>query len=146
MMPRIDIHGRTIANRRSDIRHWAIASEEKRSLIRFLDELELGKVNRGRKISESRQCKYLDVLRTPLEFLKKTARKFTLKDIEAFERALTSGSLQSKRDQPYSHATKVDMRRALKIYLRWRLGKSAALPTGWPRRLPESQIKSSSRK
>jgi len=36
----------------------------------------------------TRQSKYLDVLRAPLEFFKKPTSKLTLKDVENFEKAL----------------------------------------------------------
>jgi hypothetical protein len=42
--------------------------------------------------------------------------------VEGFEKALGSGALQSVKGRSYAQATKVDMRRALKAYLRWRLG------------------------
>src|SRR2546427_4161532 len=126
MVPKIEIHDRAIASRKEGVNEWRIAAAEKKALLRFLEELELGKINKGRKISESRQSKYLDVLRTPLEHFGKPTNRLVLKDIEAFEKALSSGAIQSNRDAPYGHATKVDMRRALKVYLRWRLGPAKA--------------------
>lgn len=132
MGQRIEIHHRSVAGRRRLVAKWRIPAEERKSVWRFLEELELGKVNRGRKISESRQCKYLDVLRVPLEFLDKPATRLRLADLEAFERALSSGQLRSNRKAPYAHATKVDIRRALKVYLRWRLGEARATAlAGW---------------
>jgi len=132
MAPRIDIHQRSIAGRKRLIGTWKIPAEEQRAVVRFLEELELGRVNKGRKISESRQCKYLDVLRAPLEFFGKSVTRLRLPDLEAFEKALSYGQIHSNRSAPYAHATKVDMRRALKVYLRWRLGESkAAELVGW---------------
>jgi len=126
MEPMIQIHNRYLATRKKNIQHWKIPPEEKKALIRFLDELELGKVNRGRKISQSRQCKYLDLLHVSLEFFGKSARALKVKDVEAFEKALATGRLQSRKGTPYLPATRVDMRRALKVYLRWRLGRTKA--------------------
>src|SRR3989344_943566 len=103
-----------------------ILDAEKKSLLKFLDELELGKVNKGVKISESRQSKYLDVLKTPLTFFSKTSNELTMKDIENFEKALSSGKILSLRGEPYSQSTKVDIRRALRTYLKWRLGATKA--------------------
>ena len=132
MAARIDIHNRSVATRNKRIRQWSIPLAEKKALLRFIDELALGKVNRGRRISESRQCKYLDVLRLPLEFFRKSMDRLRTKDIEAFEKAIGSGQLKSSRKAAYSHATRVDMRRALKVYLRWRLGpRKAAGLTDW---------------
>ena len=69
---KIEIHNRSIAPRKESLMLWNISKEEKKAILKFLDELALGKVNKGVKISESRQSKYLDVLRTPLEFFKKS--------------------------------------------------------------------------
>lgn len=120
---KIEIHDRNIASRKESLMEWEIPEVEKKALLKFLDELELGKVNKGIKISESRQSKYLDVLKAPLVFFYKPVTQLTMKDIEKFEKALSSGTLKSLKGEPYSQATRVDMRRALKIYLKWRLGE-----------------------
>ena len=41
-------------------------------LTKFLNDLELGKVNKGKKISPARQVKYLDLLHIPLKFFNKS--------------------------------------------------------------------------
>jgi integrase len=119
---RIDIHNRGIKLRRKKIDKWKVPDAVKKNILRFLDELELGKVNKGVKISESRQSKYLDMLRIPLQFFNKQESKLTLKDIELFEKALSSGKIKTIKGEPYSSSTKVDLRRGLKIYLKWKLG------------------------
>jgi hypothetical protein len=124
--PKIDIVQRDIEPRIKSMAAWHIPESEKTKVITFLEQLELGRVNKGRKISESRQCKYLDVLRAPLEFFGKPSSALTLQDIEAFELALSKGEVQTRLGREYSSATKVDIRRALKIYLRWSLGRQAA--------------------
>ena len=126
MAIKLEIHNRGLATRLESLQDWNIPATEKKALLRFLDELALGRVNKGQKISESRQVKYLDVLRAPLEFLQLSTEKLTIKHIERFEKELSSGLLKSSRGSPYSHATKVDMRRALQVYLRWRLGQQRA--------------------
>ena len=123
MNVKIEIHDRGLASRKKSISRWRIPAEEKRSLFVFLEQLQLGRVNKGTQISESRQAKYLDVLRLPLEFFGKATSRLRLPDIERFEKALSSGELVSKRGTAYAHSTKVDMRRALRVYLRWRLGE-----------------------
>lgn len=123
---KIEIHDRSVGSRKDGIKDWNISSDDKKDLLKFLDELELGKVNKGRKISESRQTKYLDSLKMPLEFFKKSTNKITMKDVEAFEKALSSGTLKSRKGEPYSQATKVDIRRTLRIYLKWKLGETKA--------------------
>jgi integrase len=123
---KIEIHNRSIASRKKGLNNWNIPQEEKNSLLKFLDELALGKVNKGIKISESRQSKYLDILRPPLTFFKKSVKELVLKDVEKFEKAMSSGILESNKGEAYSRSTQVDIRRALRIYLRWKLGKDKA--------------------
>src|SRR5438046_18149 len=132
METKIDIHDRSLQKRIRSLKEWDISLDEKKRLLRFLDELQLGKVNKGVRVSESRACKYLDVLRTPLEFFKKPTIRLTAKDVERFERSLSTGEIVSSRGGPYQHSSKVDIRRALKVYLRWRLGDSKARElAGW---------------
>jgi integrase len=98
------------------------------ALLRFLDDLGLGKVNRRNMISSERQLHYLNGLRVPLEFFNKPTRQLILRDVEAFEKALSSGQLRNKcTGQPYAHNIQVEMRKLLKIFLRWRLGPAKAL-------------------
>jgi integrase len=132
MAARLEIHNRSIEKRLATLRSWKIASEDKRALVTFINDLELGKVSRGCKISESRRVKYLDVLRTPLEFFGNPTSRLILKDIERFEKALSSGTLISSRGGAYAHSSRVDIRRALRVYLKWKLGvRRATALTGW---------------
>ena len=132
MAPRIDIYNRSIERRKEGISKWNMPRAEKTALLRFLDDLALGKVNRGKRITELRQWKYVDVLKPALEFFGKSTKTITPKDVERFERSLASGTLKSRKELPYSHASKVDIRRALQIYLRWRIGRIRSEKlTGW---------------
>jgi len=146
---RID-HGSFAAGLRK-LEHWKIPQTVKRELHRFLDDLGLGKVNKGKRISPARQLKYLYALRTPLEFFNKSTDRLTLRDIENFERALSSGQLANQfNGKPYAHSSQVDMRLLMKIFLRWRLGEAKATSlTDWldtrtrpktPEFLSESEI------
>ena len=80
-------------SRKSQLQQWKFPQSGKAELLRFLDDLGLGKVNRGKKISPERQLNYLNALRTPLEFFNKPTARLTLRDIEDFEKALSSGQL-----------------------------------------------------
>ena len=128
---RID-HGNLEAGLKQ-LQKWNIPTVVKSEVRRFLDDLEMGKVNRGKKLLPSRQLKYLQALRAPLEFFNKPSARLTLGDIEHFERALSSGKINNRfNGQPYAHSTQVDMRMLLRIFLRWRLGESKATTlTGW---------------
>ncbi len=115
------------------IQQWKIPQAVKSELHRFLDDLGLGKVNKGKRLSPQRQLKYLNVLRAPLEFFNKPTGRLTMRNIENFERALISGRLANQfNGKPYAHSTQVDMRMLLKIFLRWRLGSvKASNLTDW---------------
>jgi len=119
---KISIHNRNLETRKEGIKSWAISEEDKRAILEFLDDLELGKVNKGKKISETRQVKYLDILKMPLEYFKKSTSRLTLKDMEDFEKDLSSNKILSYKNKPYELSTKADIRRLLKIYLKWKLG------------------------
>src|SRR3989344_3689420 len=139
---KINIHNRDITLRLKAVDHWKISEDDKRGILDFLKEVAIGKVNKEKKISEARQSKYLDLLKPPLEFLKKPSTKFEIKDIELFEKNLIKNSIKRKNGEPYSDSTKSGMRRALQIYLKWKLGIGKGLElTNWldfksPRKTP----------
>ena len=133
MAERIHIdHGSFEAGKRK-IEQWKVPESVKKELLRFLDDLSLGKVNRGKRISPQRQLKYIYALRAPLEFFDRPTVKLTVRDIERFERALAAGQLANHfTRKPFAHSTQVDMRLLLRVFLRWRLGKSKAdTLAGW---------------
>jgi integrase len=133
MIEKIHIDHGSFESAREKIRKWKVPQTVKSELHHFLDDLGLGKVNKGKRLSPSRQLKYLHALRTPLEFFNKPTTRLTLRDIENFERALVSGQLCTRaKSKPYAHSTQVDLRMLLKIFLRWRLGSAKALSlTDW---------------
>jgi len=150
IVEKISIHKPNLEARKLSVNNWDMPQCEKIAIARFVADLELGKVNKGKRISEVRCVKYIDSLRVPLKFFNKDCNKLILKDIETFEIALASGELKTRKGTPYAHKSKVDIRRSLRIYLRWRLGKERADKlTDWldtrdktttPDYLKESQI------
>ena len=131
MGKKIAIHNRSLDSRKKNIQNWKVPNIVKKSILKFLEELELGKVNKGIKISESRQVKYLDMLKISLGFFNKPENKLTMKDIEGFEKAISSGEVKTVSGEPYAQNTKVDMRRALKVYLKWKLKERGIKLTDW---------------
>jgi integrase len=123
----------SLPDRIRDLAQWQVPQATRVELKRFLQELALGKVNRGTRISEGRQAKYLYLLRVPLEFWNKETAAIVEKDIERFESALASDQIKTRsKPGPYSQSTKVDIRKALKIFLRWRLGQARMIQlAGW---------------
>lgn len=133
MTVKLSAHDPCLASRRQAVQRWQVPAVVKQEVLRFVDGLALGQVNPGKRISEGRQAKYLDSLRVSLEFIGKPTGRLALKDVERFERALsTNGILSHQRGAPYADSTKVDLRKALKVFLRWRLGKTKATElAGW---------------
>lgn len=130
---KIRAHEIYLDSQKRGVSRWKTPASTKTDVLRFVSDLDLGKVNRGKKISEGRQAKYLYLLRAALEFFNKPTAKITLTDMERFEKALTSDQVASRwRQRPYSPATKVDIRKAIKVFLRWRLGEAEAVRlAGW---------------
>jgi integrase len=133
MAERIRIDHGNFESARARVRAWRVPDAVKREVHHFLDDLALGKVNRGKRISPSRQLKYLHALKAPLEFLNKSTARLTVRDIENLERALVAGRLANHfTGKPFAHSTQVDMRMLLKIFLRWQLGAARAEElAGW---------------
>lgn len=120
---KISVHDHNFESTRERIREWSVPETLKKELNTFLEDLALGKVNRGRKIADATRAKYLHLLRIPLEFFNKPTNKLVKKDIEEFEKALSANKLQSFKKKPFTHSVIVDIRIALKAFLKWRLGE-----------------------
>src|SRR5258706_5141538 len=73
------------------------------------------------------------MLRVPLAYFNRPTAHLTREDIARFEKALSTDEIRSKlRLQPYAHVTKIDMRKALRVFLRWRLGQPESVHrAGW---------------
>lgn len=129
---KISIHYRNLDKRIKGLKSWKIADEEKPFLVKFIKDAEIGKVNRSKRIGESRQLKYLELLKIPLTYWNKPFTKLVMKDVETFEHSLISNKIKSKKKTPFTPYTKSDIRKVLKIYSRWRLGETKALELfGW---------------
>lgn len=122
MNTKIAIHSRNLEARKQTLETWEISQQDKKDILKFLEQLGLGKINQGKKISEMRQLKYLDILKTPFEYFNKPISNLTPKDTEDFDKALTSNKIQSFKKKPFAHSTKADIRRLLRIYLKWKFG------------------------
>lgn len=133
MIVKIRAHQIRLETQKRAVARWKVPEAIKAEILQFVSELGIGKVNKGRRISEGRQVKYLNVLRIPLEYFNQNTELISAQDIEDFERALSSNQIRSKLlKRDYAHATKVDIRKLLKVYLRWRLGEAEAVRlAGW---------------
>ena len=99
-----------------------IDTKEMKDVKEFLRLCELGRINKGKKISQSRLLKYLDILRIPFVYFKKDTTKLTLKEVEQFDTDLSKDKIRNKQTgKPLSQNSKVDVRKMFKIYLKWKL-------------------------
>lgn len=123
---KISIHTRSIEPRLKSVLEWDISEEDKTDLLLFVRELGLGKVNRGKKISESRQLKYLDGLKPLFIFFDKPIGELLVSDMEKFDLALSQNKITRVDQKSYSEETKRDLKKMLKIYLKWKFKTNPA--------------------
>lgn len=140
---KISIHNRNLERRLQGLKNWKISEEDKNDVERFIKELGLGKVNRGKQIGESRRLRYLDLLKVPFEYFKKPISELLEEDIEKFEKDLSSDKIKGAfKNKPYAPETKISLKKALRIYLKWKLGDNAHKLVNWldvrpPKRTPD---------
>lgn len=111
---------------------WKVPNSVKKDMFNFLEDLGLGKVNRGKRASERTRVKYITLLKVSLEFFNKPISKITEKDIEKFDKKLSSGKMVNQKQKDYSYNSKVEIKRALKVFLKWKIGEKKTLDiAGW---------------
>ncbi len=140
---KIDIHPLKLDKILVNIKEWDIAKEDKKALPKFCRELGLGKINRGKRLSEKGQIKYLYSLQVSLRFFKKPSSKLIVKDVEDFDQALNSGKLKSKKKRKkYSMGTQSKLKVHLFSYLKWKLSEKKGVElAGWlDKRVPTKSV------
>ena len=110
---------------------WKVPKSVIQDILNFCDECQLGKVNKGFKISQNRVLKSLCMLKIPLEYWQKPLASLTIKDVEQFERDVSQNKLLSYKNKPFSNSTKADIKKVLKVFLKWKLGDKATKLVDW---------------
>lgn len=109
----------------------SIIHKNKELILEFLRDCQLGKTILGKskkKIGVARCFKYLGILK-PLSFwLAKPFNEINQKDLEDFIQALESDKIVKKSGQPFSDATKVDIKKAIKKFWKWKDGGNKQYP------------------
>lgn len=123
MNVKIDVHEVNFESTQNRINEWSVPAIVKKDLRAFLEDLALGKVNKGKRISDATRAKYVHLLRISCEFFNKPINKINRKDVEEFEKSISAGKIKSYKKKPFTHSVMVDIRVALKIFLRWKLGR-----------------------
>ena len=133
MAEKIRINDASASQRLLCIENWKVPETTRKEIILFITELGLGKVNKGKRLCDNAQLKYINSLKTSLEYFNKPTDQISGNDIEEFEKGLISDSVKSRfKDRPYQHSTKIGIRKALKVFLRWKLGEARATElAGW---------------
>lgn len=116
---KIPIHKRNLELRKNNVSKWKIPDSQKEEVLTFLDKAGTGQVNKGKRISEDTQAKYLDHLKISLGYWNKETKNLLLKDIEHFEKDLISNKIRSKFDKPYSSNSKANIRETTKTFLKY---------------------------
>lgn len=125
---KINIHERNsnVEDRLAYIERWGIPEKVKKDLKKFLADLGTGKVNKGIQISQRTQVKYLSLLKSPLIYFNKPIEKITKKDLEKYDKDLSTDKLISVKKKPFSLNMKKDIRIALRVLFKWKVGETKA--------------------
>lgn len=128
MNVKINIHNfnSDVENRLAYVDKWGVSNKIKQDIKKFLGDLGSGKVNKGVQISKRTQCKYISLLKNPLRYFNKPIEKITKKDIEKYDKDLSTDKLISEKKKPFSYNMKKDVRIALRVLLKWKFGETKA--------------------
>ncbi len=122
MNVKVDIHNNNIEKKLGFVPSWKLPDSVKKDIIKFIEKARIGQVNEGKRLSDRTLSKYLSLLKHSLEIIKKSTSKIIKKDIERFDKKITQENLSSV----------VDYRRALKVFLNWKLGETKTRKlAGW---------------
>lgn len=118
----VRIHKRNLKARLETLKtREKIPVDELQELEEFLRKGQLGQINKKKPFTEARCVKYCDMLRLPLEYFGKNLSTLTLADMERFELDFSKDNMRNKlTGKPFKHNTKVEIRKLLRIYLRYR--------------------------
>ncbi len=123
---KINIHEENadVESRLRYISKWGILESVKKEIKQFLSDLGSGKVNKGVQISQRTQVKYISLLKSPLLYFNKPIDKITKKNLEDYDKALSTDKLIAEKKKPFSFNMKKDIRIALRVLLKWKHGEA----------------------
>ncbi|MFA7707994.1 MAG: site-specific integrase [Candidatus Pacearchaeota archaeon] len=116
----------------SSIDSWKIADEDKKGILVFVRDYQLGKVT-GNQAKEGTIKSVLCYIKLGLETLKKPSSKLKLEDIEKLSELLLKNELRKNISRwnseptyvPFSEIGKIKLKNALIAYLKWKLKEKA---------------------
>ncbi len=134
MNEKIDVHKKeayyqkSLKNFESDPK---IILENKLLILDFLRDCELGKTVRNKskkKIGVAKRQKYLDLLKDFVKWSNKPFKDIDIKDMERIILALDRNVYKKKNGKPFSDATKVDYKLAIRKFYKWYKGNNITCP------------------
>ena len=126
---KIDVH-RLRLDRQKEVFQEKCPREYKH-VLEFLRLLSIGDINKGKRISERRQVKYLYALSIFVSYFKKAITALCKEDMRQFVEDLERNTIKTRVGEPYADSTKHDIKMALRVYLKWRIPAKYALLTDW---------------
>lgn len=131
---KIDVHDRkarfetAVARLRKNRR---MIPENKNLILSFLKDCALGKTVIGRskkRIGPARCMKYLGILLLLSKAFGKPFTEVNQKDMEELVRDLEDDKMKCRSGKPFSEATKVDIKKAIKKFWKWKDGHNKSYP------------------
>jgi integrase len=126
---KISVHNINLESRKTIFKKKC--PQEYRKAFEFLRLASLGEINNGLKVQEATQRKYLDFLAIVCNNIKKPLEKINKKDMQNFIENVQRDKILKHNKNPYSEATKRDIKIFLKTYLKWLLPEKCVELTGW---------------
>jgi len=120
---KIEVHNNNSFERKLNLLDsWKTPDSTKKEIREFINKAKIGQVNPGKKLSARTISKYLTLLKHSLEIINKPTSKITKKDIESFDKKLSSENLKSSSDY----------KMVLQVFLRWKIGETKTrVIAGW---------------
>lgn len=108
-----------------------ILGDNKQLIIQFLRDCALGKTLLGRskkRIGAGRCLKYLGLLKFISSSMAKPFNDINQSDMEQFVEKLEGNRIVKRNGQPFSEATKCDIKKTIKKFWKWKDGKNKVYP------------------
>ena len=108
-----------------------INQENKKLILAFIRDCMLGKTVIGKskkKIGPGRCLKYLGIMKQLSVWFGRSFNKVTQTDMEKFIQNLEDDRIRCGSGKPYSEATKVDIKKAIKKFWKWKDGNNRTYP------------------
>lgn len=102
-----------------------------KDVFEFMRLASIGQINKGKKISEVRRRKYLDMLTIFFSNISQPLSKFSKRDMENFIQNLETDKILKHNKRVYSENTKQDVKLVLRAFIEWRFPKKSSEMTSW---------------